>query len=158
MYHKLSYANLLSSRQSKIMVQYFKATTTISGIGKDRGFSYKPSHTSNRLLHLLYKKGTCKVSSVVLGQKRENKETKTEKRMKKICMCCAAATSASVLNACLYVCMIRGCMLSSYAEVSSECVCVCVSVCLLSQHLNDIKALCKLSPWQLFRIPSPLSV
>ena len=33
---------------------------------------------------------------------------------------------------------------------------MCVCVCLLSQHLNDIKALCKLSPWQLFRIPSPL--
>lgn len=47
---------------------------------------------------------------------------------------------------------------------ASECACVCVCVrkracvCSLSQHLNDIKALCKLSPWQLFRIPSPHSV
>lgn len=75
-------------------------------------------------------------------------------------MCGSAATSAIVLYACLYACAWGGgCwVLSGYVEVSRLYVCVCVCVHLLSEHLSDIKALCKLSPWQLFRIPSPLSV
>lgn len=56
----------------------------------------------------------------------------------------------------VYICLYDrwACCLLKWRCLLTMCMC-CV---LPSQHLNDIKALCKLSPWQLFRIPSPLSV
>ena len=61
-----------------------------------------------------------------MGQKDKNKKKKP--------VCAAAATSASALYECLYVCIREGVfMLSAYVEVSSECVCVCVFALTASQ-------------------------
>lgn len=72
-------------------------------------------------------------------------------------MLAAAVTSTAAACLCAYEHGMHAIMLCR-SGLTCVRVCVYMCVCLLSQHLNDIKALCKLSPWQLFRFSSPLSV
>lgn len=65
----------------------------------------------------------------------------------------AAVTSTAAACLCAYEHGMHAIMLCR-----SGLTCACVLVCVCVFALNDIKALCKLSPWQLFRFPSPLSV
>lgn len=140
-YPELSCANLLSCQViQKLWRGVFSMTTTLSGIGGVGDLT--------QTAYLPYEKE--RIKEAVLSWVRK---TKTKK--KNLCVLLQPQAHLHCMN--VYMCVYeRGfsCCLLMWRCLVSVCVCVC----LLSQHLNDIKALCKLSPWQLFRIPSPLSV
>uniref|UniRef100_A0AAV2LSQ7 Secreted protein n=1 Tax=Knipowitschia caucasica TaxID=637954 RepID=A0AAV2LSQ7_KNICA len=65
-----------------------------------------------------------------------------------------AACQCVLLNFALATWLWAGVLLSAYRALEQR---LCVRACLPLPHLNDIKVLCKLSPWHRFGFPSPSS-
>lgn len=129
--------------------------------------SFGGQRTELHVLHLsrpeetLFTNGDKRKSGVFMGQTEGKTERRDERRDVRF-KCLLLQLQVHVCRVHVYMCENKRGMhaIGLCRGASAMCARVCRSarVCSLSQHLNDIKALCKLSPWQLFRIPSPHSV